>query len=409
MVKPRCDVKILYIVSLFPCWSETFIIREMKSLKETGADISVLSLKHANEKLVQTDAKEFTMKAMYPDALLALNAQALKSFLKRPLVNSCLFSSIVFKLYNKPLSMLKSVATWWITLSVIEKIKKLNPDHIHAHWATYPSTSAFIISKNLNIPFSFTSHAHDIFIEDHLIKKKIISSKFSITISEYNKKRLSKQLNLNLDSKMNIVHCGVDLKNNTYIRDERDLSTILSVGRLDHIKGFSVLIDACHELVHKGIVFTCKIIGDGPLKSALHNQIKENKLDEYIELLGVMPQEQVRLHLNKATIFALPSVITKEGDMDGIPVALMEAMASGLPVVSTTVSGIPELILNEQNGLIVSPDDSHALSNGILTLLTDEHLRDKYASLARETIEKDFSVNIETEKLYQLILNDNIK
>jgi len=397
-------VKILYIVSLFPCWSETFIVREMKSLRDAGADISVLSLKRAKEKLIQSDAKEFVTEVMYSGGLVELNVHAIISFLKRPLLNTGLLLSIIFKLINKPVSLLKSIATWWISLSVIHKVKHLNPDHIHAHWATYPSTSAMIISKNLDIPFSFTSHAHDIFLEDHLLNKKINSSKFSVTISDYNKKRLSKQLQMNLENKMHIVHCGVDLNSNTFIRDGRESSTILAVGRLDNIKGFSVLINACAELAKNNQVFKCNIIGDGPLKELLEQQIKDNKLEEYVELVGVMPQEQVRNYLNTATLFALPSVITKQGDMDGIPVALMEAMASGLPVISTTVSGIPELIHNDINGLIVPPGDAHALSEGITKLLNNQSIRNQYSSAARKTIEKDFSVNIESDKLYQMFL-----
>lgn len=400
-------MKVLYIVSLFPCWSETFIVREINALKDMGVDIAILSLKNANEELVQTDAKNLYKRAVYPSGPINTFFNASIAFLEKPLVNTKLLIDIISSLYKRPLSMIKSIATWWLTLSVVNKIKDLDVAHIHAHWATYPSTSALILSKNLNLPFSFTSHAHDIFLEDHLLKEKVTESKFSVTISNYNKNRLSNQLDLDLESRMHIVHCGIDVTEHKFAPDNRNTKNILAVGRLDHIKGFSVLIDACKIYKEKDSDFKCYIIGNGPLKTTLQKQININDLSRHVELVGVMPQEQIKKYLSEASIFVLPSVVTKEGDMDGIPVALMEAMSVGLPVISTTVSGIPELIKNNINGLIVEPHDPQALSDSMAKIFNDPDLAYKFSSNARATIESDFSIQTETKKLYALFSNQS--
>jgi len=395
-------MKILYVVSLFPCWSETFIVREINALKKNGVDISILSLKNPIEKLVQTDTMSLNEDVVYPSNSVVTFFNGLKAFIKKPFVNIKQLYRIVLSLYKKPLSMLKSIATWWLTLSVIERIKCLDVDHIHAHWATYPSTSALILSSNLDIPFSFTSHAHDIFLEDHLLKEKLTESKFSVTISKYNKERLTKQLNLNLESKLHVVHCGIDIEDHKFLPDNRDTKMILAVGRLDYIKGFSVLIDACKFFKSSDSNFKCNIIGSGPLESVLQQQIIDNNLENYVELVGVMPQEEIKTYLAKSNLFVLPSVVTKEGDMDGIPVALMEAMAVGIPVVSTTVSGIPELIDNHVNGLIVKPNDPLALSTAMLEIINNTELSKEFSINARSTIESEFSIYKEADKLHSL-------
>jgi glycosyltransferase involved in cell wall biosynthesis len=172
------------------------------------------------------------------------------------------------------------------------------------------------------------------------------------------------------------------------------------VGRLDEIKGFRYLVDACRTLAQRGHNFTCYIIGDGPLRHALTKRISELGLDQRVRLCGAIKQEEVRRYLYGATAFVLPSIRTARGDMDGIPVALMEAMAAGTPVVSTTVSGIPELVENGVTGLLVPPADSPALADCIERLLGDPSYALALAQKARLRIEQDFDARKEARKLY---------
>ncbi|MGI9492635.1 MAG: glycosyltransferase, partial [Geminicoccaceae bacterium] len=202
--------------------------------------------------------------------------------------------------------------------------------------------------------------------------------------------------------KPEIVHCGVDIDEFAYQRGERRPNSIVAVGRLDEIKGFNHLICASAELKAKGIDITCDIIGDGEQRSTLERLISDLGLESDVRLLGVMSQDEVRRRIQQAEIFALPSIPDRNGNMDGIPVALMEAMALGTPAISSRVSGIPELIEHRKTGWMCEPGDVFGLALGLETLLADQDLRDRLAAAARRRIEDDFDCRKEAGKLLQL-------
>jgi glycosyltransferase involved in cell wall biosynthesis len=156
---------------------------------------------------------------------------------------------------------------------------------------------------------------------------------------------------------------------------------VVSIGRLDPIKGFTYLIEACRMLTERGMSFSCEIIGEGPLRAQLERQIRSGGLSARVRLLGALSQTQVREALSRSEVFVLPSVQTEDGNQDGLPVALMEAMALGLPVISTSVSGIPELVCDGESGLLIPPKDARALAEAMTRLLADAALRER---LSRE-------------------------
>ena len=178
--------------------------------------------------------------------------------------------------------------------------------------------------------------------------------------------------------------------------------SIVTVGRLDPIKGFDVLVDALAELKRRGRRVRCQIIGEGPLRGELQARVDRQGLSELVALVGARAQAEVGAALRAATIFTLPSLIAPSGDRDGIPVSLMEAMAAGAPVVSTRVSGIPELIEDEREGLLVAPQDSRALAEALARLLDDVALRRRLAVAARAKIEREFDAAREANKLLEL-------
>lgn len=392
-------MKVLYIVSLFPCWSETFIVREMAGLRGNGLSVPVLSLKPPSETMVQTDAEEMQGDVIYSEGILSSALAYFLCFFKHPIAMMKIHLALVKGMWRMPKSLIYSLSTVAIVCGVLDKIKKQAPDHIHAHWATYPSTAAYIINQLANIPYSFTFHAHDIFLEDHILKEKFETCRFGISISRFNIAYIKQLLNRDYSNKIKIVHCGVDLKVQNFVEQDRLSSTIMAIGRLDEIKGFVYLVEACKELQEAGKEFVCNIIGDGPLRPQFESLIADYGLEGKVNLLGAKPQEEVRRHLETSTVFALPSVCTKEGNMDGIPVALMEAMASGIPVVSTKVSGIPELIEDGKNGYLIEPANPSQLAATLKNMLADESLRHAMAKQARLTIEEQFTSSIEAKKL----------
>jgi colanic acid/amylovoran biosynthesis glycosyltransferase len=397
--------KFVYIVSLFPCWSETFIVREINEMIALGVDVQIVSLKHPMEKMVQSDAAALLDRVTYPASASASTLAALGALLRHPLREVRDLWKIVAGMRPYPTSLLKTLAVWWRTLGLLAVIRDMRPTHIHAHWATYPSTSAWLLSRRLGVPFSFTAHAHDIFLEDHLLSEKMKAAAFTVAISKFNRAYLAERVLGARESRVEIVHCGVSPQTFPFVRAGRDAKRILAIGRLDDIKGFTHLVAACGVLHEQGVAFECDMVGSGPLHDALSEQIKTLGIGENVRLLGARKQEEVRGFLQSSAIFVLPSVVTSRGDRDGIPVAMMEAMASGLPVVSTRVSGIPELVDHEKTGLLSEPGDAASLAAAIERLLSNAELRNRLATDARAWVEQEFDVKKEARKLYDVIIN----
>ena len=394
-------MRVIYFVSLFPCWSETFIVREINELIKLGVDVRIVSLKHASEKLVQSDAKVLLERVVYPKTGAAALIGALAQCLLHPWRSCAELARLASGLAGRPEALAKTLVVWWRTLGLIGTIRKLQPDHLHAHWATYPSTAAMLASRRIGVPYSFTAHAHDIFLEDHYLAQKMRSAAFGVTISEFNRKYLADKVSPMALERMRIVHCGVSPQDFVFAPAARRPGQLLAVGRLDEIKGFRHLVDACQLLAQRGVDFQCNVIGDGPLRAELEQRIAQASLTGKVTLLGVRKQEEVRQFLAEASMFVLPSVVTSRGDRDGIPVALMEAMAVGLPVVSTRVSGIPELVEHGVSGLLAEPGDAANLADCIQQLLVSPERAQQMAVRARQQVEHDFDIAIEARKLHQ--------
>lgn len=389
-------MNILYVVSLYPCWSETFIVREINELRNRGHNVYIVSLKKQSENLIHNDAKDNIENVLYPGSMHVQMAQFFRYVLIKPLTMLSLIARLIAKFYKTPVALLKSIATILRTLSVVDGVRKLNIDHIHAHWATYPSTSALLLGQILGKKFSFTSHAHDIFLEDHLIKYKSDCSKFVATISSYNKNLLIGDYNVD-EEKIKIIHCGIEM-DNYQASDKNKNNVFLSVGRFDEIKGFKYLVEAANILVKRKINVKFEIIGDGELKNEIVEAIKKYSLDDTVSLLGSREQVFVREKMRQCKAFVLPCVQTNTGNMDGIPVVLMESMAMTTTVVSTYVSGIPELITNNVNGFLVDQKNSEQLAN-LLEEIIKNDVDPSIKRSARKKIESDFNIVHEVSKL----------
>jgi colanic acid/amylovoran biosynthesis glycosyltransferase len=403
MTQPR----LLYVVSLFPCWSETFIVREIATMIAAGADVRILSLKGPHEKLVQAEAERLLPRVRHPLAPARAAVARARAFAAHPLTLSSTMLHLTRRLANQPLVLAKSIEALARGVEQLSWIRDFDPDIIHAHWGTYPSTVAWALARVLKKPFSFTCHAHDIFVNDHLLKEKIESARVPVTISRFNVEWLATRVTPLARERMTIVHCGVDLSTVPFRPGDRQAGLILAIGRLDPIKGFDVLIDALALLTRQGRSVRCRIVGSGPLEPSLRASIAQHGLEDRVELAGALPQQAVREALCAASVFAMPSVVTPEGDRDGIPVSLMEAMAVGTPAVSTRVSGIPELIDDEQEGLLVPERDPPALAAALARLLDDPNLGHSLAVRAREKIEREFDAACEARKLLHCLTDGN--
>jgi glycosyltransferase involved in cell wall biosynthesis len=334
-----------------------------------------------------------------PDSALREAPTVMLELARQPIRTLAVLAKCVTGLWRRPMVLLKTLVSLWRGMARLPELRRFDAELLHAHWATYPSTTAWALGRLLRRPFSFTCHAHDIFVEDQMLRLKLAEARLVATISEYNVRYLEPWRTPNDNGRLKVVHCGVDFSEIPERLEGREPGRLCTVGRLDPIKGFDVLLDALGILRREGIEFACTLIGEGELRPPLEAQRARLGLQDLVAMPGAQPQEVVRTTLENASIFVMPSVRTAQGNQDGIPVALMEAMASGAAVVSTRVSGIPELIEHEHSGLLVDPGDAEALATALRRLLQDDALRLGLGRAARARVAADFDAGIEARKL----------
>jgi glycosyltransferase involved in cell wall biosynthesis len=287
-------------------------------------------------------------------------------------------------------------------------IKSLGIDLIHAHFATWAATTALFVSDLTGIPYSFTAHARDIYherVDKTVLAEKMAKARFVITVSDFNKRYLEGLLCSEGRSGQIIrLYNGIDLEQFRPLDIEKEPNLLLGVGRLTSKKGFKYLIEACKILCERGRDFRCVIIGKGDERATLEKLVEQYSLEQKISLPGAKTQAEVMRIIQKATVFVLPCIVNSDGDRDGLPTVLIEAMALGVPVVSTDVTGIPEIIAHERTGLLVEEKNSKTLADAIETLLDSESLCEKLSRAALVKVREEFNVveNVKTLKGYFL-------
>jgi glycosyltransferase involved in cell wall biosynthesis len=396
-----------YVAQKFPQLTLTFVYREVIALRAAGLQIETFSIWKPKLEELSEEAKELVDSTFYifPLNLLQFGLNQLWYLFTRP---RRYLGSLWFCVTRDHKSFKNRVRTFFHFFQAVHMAKEVEArkvQHLHVHFALNAATIALVISRLTGITYSFTAHANDIFVNPILLPEKIKEAKFIIGISEYNKNFLYNilptQETLN---KIHPVRYGVDVKHfappGQRPRGEKPI--IFSVARLVEKKGFPYLVKACQLLVERGYDFQCVIAGGGPQEGLLRQMIEENNLSEYVKLVGVVFQEHLRDLFWKADIFVLPCVIAGDQDRDGIPNTLIEAMAMEIPTVSTTVSGIPELIEDGKTGLLAEPRDAESLARAIARLLDDPELRSTLAKAGRAKVIAEFETEKNAQALYRI-------
>ena len=388
---------IAYLAPEIPALSATFVYQEILQLKNLKVEIKPVSIHRPSSKAVSDVLKKLESDTFY------LYEQ---SFLKIIILNIfLLLSSPVryFSVLRMALSDALNVGIsthigkgllyrFIIAAGFVDYLRKNNIKHIHSNFAHIPTDIAMYAAKLAGITFSFISHANDLFERGWLLKEKVARAKFAVTISEYNKKFLIEK---GADEeKINVIHCGVDTASFSE-RGEKKFSTppvLGALGRMVEKKGFDVLIAACDILKRDGITFKLQIAGGGPLKKELENLACSLNLMDTISFIDSISHENVPEWIKSLDIFVLPCKKDAHGDMDGIPVVLMEAMLSGVPVITTRISGIPELVVNEVTGLLCEPNDAVSLSKKIQLFISNSKLTKELRKNAISKVRTEFEL-----------------
>ena len=281
------------------------------------------------------------------------------------------------------------------------RLREMGIGHVHAHFAGMAARTAFWINEFFPISFSFTAHANDIFAPRGFeigLNKLVDAARAIVTETNYAAQFLRERFPRRAD-RVHRIYNGLDLGEFDRAHFSSTPPLIIAIGRLIPKKGFSDLIRACALLAERGKSFRCEIIGEGPLENELRGQIDEMHLQNNVVLTGAMPQTQLRGRLAGANVFVLPSVIDPDGGMDNLPTVIMEAMATGLPVVSTNIGGIPEMVLENETGFLVQPEDAVALAGAIERVTSYQSLGQRLGQAGYERAQTLFSIEKNAREL----------
>ncbi len=398
---------VIYVLLRFPRLTETFIAEEMRNMEANGANLRIYALLPDREPFIHPVSQQLLPRVRYAPSQASASlwlAQAYYLF-KTP----TRYLALLWMLLRQPAPrwsfLAKRLDVFLKGVWMAKELEHTPVSLMHAHFGWLSAAAAVIASRLLDLPFTFTAHAYDIYSEKNdLLRMACSSADRIITISESNRAAIL-AVNPALDpAKVVVVHCGIDLGcfRPPVSRPASRTLHITSVGRLLSKKGHEFLIRACGELQAQRVPFQCVIVGSGDLEASLRLLIRELCLENQVTLAGAQPQEWIRDRLAKSDIFVLACVTDEAGDRDGIPVSIMEAMAMHVPVISTNVSGIPELVRNEETGLLVPQRDPCHLAAAMLRLAKDEPLRQKLAGKALELVSRDYDSLKNTGQLWRV-------
>ncbi len=420
----RKNPPIAFILNAFPVLSETFIINEVIGLRARGLDIRTFSLFPPKAGGTNEDVKYLAKDTYYlvpmasVQALLAAHIlfvftsprryfRTLKFALQNRTKRNSLFKTMARLKSNNLSKQQRQDLLLHFVLAVLlaREMKQYDLSLINSHFADAAASFAMLTSRLLNVPFGMTMHAYDIFSPQFNMDKKLSEAKFIFTCTHFNKSFLAERFpELDL-TKIKVVYHGIDLSRfRRKQKTKNETPLILSIGRMVRKKGFPVLIEACRILKERGVAFKCQIIGDGPERPKLEMAIKLKQLINEVELIGSVPPSETRKHYESADIFALANLVEEDGNRDGIPNVIAEAMAMELPVISTTVSAIPELVEHKRTGYLVSPVEPADFANAIDDLIGHPRRTRNYGVAGRKKVSEVFDSEQWLDVLHDLYL-----
>jgi colanic acid/amylovoran biosynthesis glycosyltransferase len=388
-------LKVAYVMSRFPKLTETFVLYEMLAVEEQGVDIELYPLLREREPVVHPDAVPLCERAHFQPFLSGPILRSQLAFLRRtPRTYLATLWDVLRGTWGSLNFFAGAVAIFPKVVHDAQLMVAGGVDHVHCHFSNHPAAAGFIIHRLTGIPFSFTAHGFDLHVDRRMLCAKIGEASFVVPVSEYNRDLMVKECGDRARRKLAVIHCGVDTRffHPAESAVEQGPLSILCVGKLHEVKGQTHLLEACRLLAEAGIDLVCTLVGDGPDRQALTKQVAESGLDGRVAIVGERDRVQIAALLSSAQVHVAPSVPTRSGKREGIPVVLMEAMSAGLPVVASRLSGIPELVEDGVSGLLVPPGDAAALADALRRLNDDPSLRRRLGSAGREKVLEEFDV-----------------
>ncbi len=383
-----------YVMKMYPRLAETFILNEILAHEAAGLNLSIFSLRSPNDTRFHSDLGRVRAEVTY------LPGQSVRT--------EEFWSAVSWAQAELPhtrdlldAAEGERAITVFHAIALARAVLSQRIDHLHAHFATAATGVARLAAQWAGISYSFTAHAKDIYhesVDEEDLRRKIRDAAAVVTVSDYNIRHLRRRFGADA-ARVQLIYNGLDLAEFPYSPPQDREPLIVGVGRLVEKKGFTDLISACAILAGHGKEFRCELIGYGVLTDELAGQICDLGAQNYVKLLGPLSRNEVNAHLRRAAVLAAPCVIASNGNRDGLPTVLLEAMALGIPCVSTDVTGIPEVLRDGETGLNALQHDPENLAGKIQRLLDDEPLSLHVAANARRLIEERFDIHRNTPAL----------
>ncbi len=389
-----------YLFERYPSFVQVFCMREVEEMNAQGMNPAVFSLREAETGGFESLAAQRHGVSYVPDQ------EALKKEVRDLAAQKRIPKHILPRLQQwdseQPDKMRLYEAAW-----LGHRLRKAGVRHVHSHFAGMAARTALWLKRFYGITYSFTGHANDIFVQAPKglpisIDDLITQAAFIATVSDFSADNLRRRYP-SLTSKIHRVYNGIDPA--SFRQSDPGLAPpiILSVGRLVEKKGFPCLVRACAVLKEEGREFSCRIVGDGPLEGEIRNMIKKHGLEKHVELCGPRSQDDLRVLFAQARVFTLACKREKDGGMDNLPTVITEAMMAGLPVVSTSLAGVPEQVIDGRTGFLSEPDDHESLARHLKVFLEDKQLCRRFGAEGRAHAEQVFSLHKTVRGLKRLL------
>jgi len=390
--------RVAYIMSRFPKLTETFVLGEVLALQRRGVQVDLYPLLRERAPLVHSEAAPLVARSRYEAFLSpAIVVSQLVWLRRRPGPYLRAWRDVLIGTWGSPNFFVGAIGCFPKVAHAARRMQAEGVTHVHCHFANHPAVAGLIVHRLTEIPFSFTAHGSDLHKDRRMLGRKVAEAAFVATISHDNRRLIVAECGEEVAGKVHVLRAGVD----THLfapatlkpaAQRRDALRIVCVGTLHEVKGQPHLIEACRLLAGQGIDVRCRLIGAGPDEKALRAQVEAAGLTESVVVAGPRTRQQIVEELWRADALVAPSVPTRAGRREGIPVVLMEAMSTGLPVVASAISGIPELVEDEVSGLLVPPRDAAAIARALRRLAAEPALRDRLGRAARNRVLAEFDL-----------------
>ena len=375
--------RIAYLTSEYPALSHTFIRREIAELRRKGFDITAYSVRPAT-----IDWGEQVVSILGSGKAKVIG-RALRAVLRAPIRATVTFGLAQSHREAGIKGWLWSIFHWVEALALTEMMRPKRPNHLHSHFANSGATVGMLSAHFMQIPWSLTLHG--ISETDHpagaLLPGKLERADFVACASWFMRAQAMRFTTPTIWSKYYVVRCGVELPTEKALLTDKPVRKFVTVGRLSAEKGYAGLLEAIEQLKAEGIECSLDIVGDGPMREEIQQDIRERDLSNHVTLLGALPENDTLTVIAGSDAFVLASL------MEGLPVVLMEAMAAGKPVIAATIAGIPEMIKDGHNGLLFDVGNWSDLARQMQRLVTDERLASRLSKAAPEIIDRQFEVS----------------